>query len=203
MGDPKRNRKKFQRPSHPWQRARIEEEAILVRKYGLKSKKELWRLETMLSNVKNQAKRLIPLNTPQAKKEEELILKRLKHLGLLIDSAKLEDILGINISNVLDRRLQSIVHKKGISKTPKQARQFVVHQHISIGDKLMTSPNYIVSTSEENQILFVQTSPFIDPNHPELVNKKVVLNKKVESKKEEEKLPGEVTEKDLKPFEVE
>jgi len=41
MGDPKKTRKKYKTPIHPWQGARIEEERVLKRKYGLRSLEEL------------------------------------------------------------------------------------------------------------------------------------------------------------------
>ena len=41
MGNPKRHRKKYSTPAHPWQRARIEEERELSKEYGFKNKKEM------------------------------------------------------------------------------------------------------------------------------------------------------------------
>ncbi|MDP7610203.1 MAG: 30S ribosomal protein S4, partial [Candidatus Woesearchaeota archaeon] len=44
MGDPKKQRKKYSKPSHPWQTERIEVEKVLMKEYGLKNKKEIWRV---------------------------------------------------------------------------------------------------------------------------------------------------------------
>ena len=41
MGSPKKQRKKYSKPSHPWQKARIEEEKALKKEYSFKNKKEL------------------------------------------------------------------------------------------------------------------------------------------------------------------
>jgi hypothetical protein len=49
MGDPKKIRKKFSKPRHPWQKARIEEEKVLVIGFGLKNKREVYRLNAMIS----------------------------------------------------------------------------------------------------------------------------------------------------------
>ena len=40
MGDPRKLRKKYYPPSHPWQKIRIDEEKILMKDYGFKNKKE-------------------------------------------------------------------------------------------------------------------------------------------------------------------
>ena len=39
MGDPKKNRKKYQTPTTAWSKSRIEEEAVLVKEFGFKNKK--------------------------------------------------------------------------------------------------------------------------------------------------------------------
>jgi len=46
MGKPKFSRKKYETPSHPWQEDRIKAENELVKKYGLKNKKEVWKART-------------------------------------------------------------------------------------------------------------------------------------------------------------
>ena len=56
MGHPKKTRKKYKTPSHPWQKDRLEEEKILTKEYGLKNKKELWKGDSHLRKVKRQAK---------------------------------------------------------------------------------------------------------------------------------------------------
>ena len=62
MGDPSRNRKKFNSPGHPYQRTRLESELVLVGKYGLRNKRELWRARTKLGNYRAQARSLLALD---------------------------------------------------------------------------------------------------------------------------------------------
>jgi len=59
MGDPRKIRKKYQTPSHPWIKSRIDEEKVLTREFGTKNKKEIWKMETVLKNFKTQSKHLI------------------------------------------------------------------------------------------------------------------------------------------------
>ena len=59
MGDPRRLKKKYNTPQHPWQKTRIETEAVLRKEYGLKNKKEIWKMATQFKNFSDQAKRLI------------------------------------------------------------------------------------------------------------------------------------------------
>jgi small subunit ribosomal protein S4 len=175
MGDPKRHRKNFSTPKKAWEKERIDEEKELIKEYHFKNKQEIWKLDSKLRDFARQAKRLIALPAEQAEIEKIQLLNRLKKLGLLSESGDLDDVLGLSIKDLLDRRLQSVVFRKGLARTMKQARQFIVHEHILVGDKKITSPNYLVKTAEEGGVAFSQSSAFIDDMHPE--------------RKQEEKMP--------------
>ncbi|VVB81618.1 30S ribosomal protein S4 [uncultured archaeon] len=185
MGDPRKFRGKYSGPAHPWQAARIEEESLLVREYGMRTKRELWKVVSKLKSFKNQAKSLIALRTEQSKLEGKQLLARLNRLGLLPLTASLDDVLALTLKNLLDRRLQTFVFKKGLARTPLQSRQFIVHEHVFVGKKQVCSPCYLVPVSEEDQIGIIATSSLANPEHPERVTKKVVH----EVKKEEVKAP--------------
>lgn len=167
MGDPKKSRKKYQTPSHPWIRARIEEEAELVKEYGFKTKKEIWKIDSKLRNFARIAKKLIPRKDKQAEVETKQLLDKLTSLGLLEANSQLDKVLNINLKVLLERRLQSLVCRKGFAKTMGQARQFITHRHVSIGGKVITSPSYLVSKKEENGMQFLSTSALANPEHPQ------------------------------------
>ncbi len=154
MGDPRKHRKKYETPTHPWQKDRIDKEKIILKEYGLRNKKELWRSESRLRKFTTQAKKLISSTTKQAEKEKKDLLIKLFRYNLIEKDAKLEDVLNLSINNILDRRLQTIVYKKGLSHSQKQARQFITHRHITVNDKLVTIPSYLVSKDEEDKIGF-------------------------------------------------
>ncbi len=186
MGDPRKQRRKYNKPAHPWQAERINEERGIVKEYGIGNKKELWKQVSFLSRFKAKAKQLATAEGEQAEKEKQQMFERLTKYGLLQGTQDLGSILGLDIRDVLERRLQTIVQKKNLAKTAKQARQFITHQHIKIGEQTITSPSYLVTVEEEPQIQFSQTSQLVDEMHPERVQKQVENTKIVEEKTEED-----------------
>ncbi len=169
MGDPKKKRKKYQKPSHPWQKERIDEEKGITKEYGFRNKKEIWRMKSMLRTFINITRQLIADTTKQGEKEKIQLLNKLSSLGLITKTSKLEDVLNLTPKDIMERRLQTLVFRKGLAKTASQARQFIVHGHVSIGDKKITSPSYLVVTAEEPKINFSQLSQLASQDHPERV----------------------------------
>ncbi|MCA1818543.1 MAG: 30S ribosomal protein S4 [Halobacteriales archaeon] len=170
MGQPKFNRKHYDTPSHPWQGARIKAENEVKSKFGLKNKTEIWKAQTILRDIRGQARALVArtrtVSDTQAAKEAQLLIARLQRQGYLGDNATLNEVLGIDLERVLNRRLQSQVYLKGLARTPKQARQFISHGNIKIGDRRVTVPSYNVRRGEEELILIDPTAAIADENHP-------------------------------------
>ncbi len=170
MGDPKFSRAHFERPSHPWEAERIKTENELLKKYGLKNKKELWRSQYTLRRFRQRARELQALvrtGNKQAEKEREQLLKRLGRLGLLpLEGTTLDDVLSLDVEALLSRRLQTLTFLKGLAFTPRQARQFIVHGHVSIDGRRVTIPGYLVNRQEENVILYDERSPIANDLHP-------------------------------------
>lgn len=169
MGDPKFSRRKYVTPSHPWQGERIEREKELTKKYGLKNKTELWKVQSQLRTFRKRARKLQALvryDDKQAGKEMEELLKRLNKLGLLGEEATLDDILVLDAEALLSRRLQTMAYLKGLSYSQKHARQLVVHGHIAIGGKRVTVPGYFVKRLEEEGIDYIPNSPLANELHP-------------------------------------
>ena len=200
MGDTKKHRKKYNTPNHPWQKERIEEEKTLIKEYGLKNKKEIWKFTTMLKNFKAQAKKLVVSHSEQAEKEKENLLKRLYKYNLLEEGRGLASVLEISLKDVLERRLQTQLMRKGLARTVRQARQMITHSHIMVGDMKIDAPSYLVTVQEENRIAFAPNSNFFDAEHPERSgeSKPKATPKKVEVKKKEEP-EKKVEEKSEKP----
>mgnify|MGYP000424446651 CR=1 FL=1 len=167
MGDPKFPRKKYETPSHPWEAERIGREKEILHKYGLKNKREIWKAETFLRRIREQARRLLAMaGEEQAEKEKEKLLKRLAKLGILPENASLDDVLALTIEDILARRLQTLVYLHGLAKTPKQARQFIVHGHIAVDGRKVRVPSYLVEKEEEDKISYSYSSPLNDELHP-------------------------------------
>jgi small subunit ribosomal protein S4 len=184
MGDPKKLRKRYETPRHPWQASRISAEKQLTREYGLKNKKEIWKAQSLLRRFTNQAKALSTIKTEHQKHEKEQLIHRLVKLGLLKEGQDREDVLGLSVKNILDRRLQTLIFKKGLALTPKQARQFIVHGHISVNEQKITIPNYLVNIGEEDKIGYLPTSNLSDKEHPEIALIKEKYNKETREEKE-------------------
>ena len=170
MGQPKFPKKKYETPNHPWQGERIKEEHELRKKFGLKNKTEIWKAQSVLRSIRGQARGLISrgrnADDTQAHAEAKLLLQRLNREGYVQAEAGLNEVLGMDVERILNRRLQSQVYLKGMARTPKQARQFVSHGLVQIGDRRVTVPSYIVRREEEDQITFVPNAAVSDPDHP-------------------------------------
>ena len=160
MGDPRRQHKRYTTPRHPWQKDRIDAENKLTRQYGLRGKRELWKAETVLRNFRRQARRMLSASGDQAVKETQQMLARLQRLGLIKSEGTLDDVLGLGLENVLDRRLQTVVFKKGLAHTPLQARQLISHGHVDVEGRRVTVPSYLVSVEEEGGISHKPGSSF-------------------------------------------
>jgi small subunit ribosomal protein S4 len=170
MGDPKFSRRKYDKPTHPWQGDRIKMENELIKKYGLKNKKELWRAQSLLRRYRQRSRELqakVRYEDKQAKKEMEELLKKLGSLGLLpLEGASLNDVLSLDIEAILSRRFQTLAYVKGLAYSPKQSRQLIVHGHAAIGDRKVTIPGYYVKREEENLIRYSPESPLANDLHP-------------------------------------
>jgi len=191
MGDIKRLKKKYSRPMHPWSKTAIEQEAKLVKEYGLVKKKEIYISTTLLKKYKDIAKKLIADNTVQGKKEKQQMLEKLQRIGLISEGADVDQVLKLQIKDVLERRIQSIIFRRGYARSMGQARQFIVHRHVLVGNKEITSPSYIVGVAEQNAIVFKPKSNLSSADHPE----RVIIQK---ATKEEKK---EVAKEEVKPKE--
>ena len=167
MGDPRKARKKYAGPKKPWDKARLEDEAEIKKEYGTLNKKEIYRMRSLLKKFALQAKNLLSSSSNQAEQEKKSLLNKLHSFALVGADAQLDDVLALQLKNIMERRLQTVVYRKGLANTMKQARQFIVHRHIKIGIKPITSPSYIVSKDEESKLSFIEKSPFAKEDHPE------------------------------------
>ena len=144
----RKQHKKYSRPRKLFEKIRIEGENVLMNKYGLKNKKEIWRADFYIGRIRVQAKKLI---TASQEKQEEFIA-RLAKLGLIKSTSKIDDVLALTKESLLERRLQTLVLKKGLAKTIKSARQLINHRHILLNNDIVTIPSRIVLLEEENNL---------------------------------------------------
>ena len=142
----KRKHKTYSKPKRPFDKARIDEEALIKTEYGLKNKKELWKADAKINSIREKAKKLIPAS--EADQKEFFI--RLNKIGLKVDS--IADVLSLDKKSYLDRRLQTILVKKKLAKTTKEARQLITHKKVLVYKGVVNAPSYVVPIDLEDKI---------------------------------------------------
>ena len=168
MGDPKKQRKKYETPRHPWRKDQLDVELRLLGEYGLRNKRELWRYRTKLSEVRGIARSLLAKSGEERAKLQNEYLSKLSRVGLLPEQTDIDEVLDLDIKDLLERRLQTMVFRAGLAKSIHQSRQLVSHGHIMVGNRRVTVPSYLVSRREEPAIKYAPESPLSRPDHPAL-----------------------------------
>ena len=162
--------KRYETPNHPYQEDRIAQESELLGRYGLQNKEELWRAQSELRNYRREARRLIGEAQGDLAAAAEAggeFVESLQRTGILDETDAISDVLSLDETDVLERRLQTVVYRQGLANTPQQARQFVVHGHVTVDGARVTRPGYQVQVHEEDSVAFDETSPLEDELHPE------------------------------------
>lgn len=152
MGSPKRNRKKLQRPAAMWNKQRIEEEHRLRDAYGLKKLEELWKATSEIRRIKRNVRQV--LSGREGENVGREIIARLARYNVINSNAVLDDLLLLKPESLLERRLETMVYRKGLAKSFGQARQLITHGFIAINGKRITSPGYLVRSVEEGSISY-------------------------------------------------
>lgn len=173
MGDTKRKRKIFSIPRQLFDRARIDEENVLVKKYGLKNKREIWKAKSFISKFRRRAKSLIS-ETPE---EKRVFFDKLNKIGF--DIFDISDVLALTEEDLFKRRLQTFLFRKKMARTIKEARQLIVHKNVLVNGKIVNIPSFVVTKDLENKIT---------------VKKKIDGGKKKEKNEEETKIDEQKSE---------
>jgi len=146
MGHPKMMRKKYEKPKRPYDN--LEEEKKILKEFGLRRKKEIMKAETILRDFRRRARILQASRNPE---QEKIIIEKLKKIGL--DVKSLDDILKLTVYDILSRRLQTIVFKKGFGNSIKHTRQLIVHGNILIDGRKIMFPSFLVPVEMEEKII--------------------------------------------------
>jgi small subunit ribosomal protein S4 len=152
LGDPKKPKNKYSTPRHPWSSDQLSAELYLLGNYGLRNKKELWRAETELSRIRKQARSLLAAPPEIRERRSGFLIRRLYRMGLVGETASIDDVLSLKVEDLLERRLQSLVWRKGLAKSPYEARQLISYKKVYVGDRLVSRPSYIVQRAEEDAL---------------------------------------------------
>ncbi|MEN3048346.1 MAG: 30S ribosomal protein S4 [Candidatus Caldarchaeales archaeon] len=152
MGDPKRPRKTYETPRHPWKADRLTDELRLVGEYGLRNKRELWKAQAVLRKYRKIARSLFVLTGEERMRRESELIRTLAKYGLVSENATADDVLKLTVRDILERRLQTIVYRMGLARTVYHARQLIIHGHVAMGDQVVRVPGRLVEKGEEGSI---------------------------------------------------
>ena len=164
MGDPKRPKKKYieGKPKRLWNTDLLMSELRLVGEYGLRNKRELWLARALLRSIKHRARQILSAPMEVREEAEKRLKDRLFRMGLISDiNMPLDAVLALDVTAILERRLQTLVYRKGLARSIHEARQLIVHGHISINGVRIRSPGYLVPRSLEDGIGLAPTSRII------------------------------------------
>jgi small subunit ribosomal protein S9e len=166
----------FRKPNRPFEKERLEAEMKIVGQYGLKNKREVWRVQYYLEKVRAAARRLLTLEEKDPRRifEGEALLRRMTRLGLLNENERqLDYVLGLTISKMMERRLQTKVFKLQVARSMHHARVLIRQRHIRVGKQICDIPSFMVRVDSEKHIDFAMTSPF-GQGRPGRVKRKTV-----------------------------
>ncbi len=149
MGDPRRRHKKYREPKKRFELQRIKDEDALIKRYGLKNKKEIWKAEFKIGKIRKQAKSLI--NKPEGQIQ---LIKKLKLLGFKVNA--IDDVLALTKEDLLERRLQTVLVGKRLARTPRDARQLIVHKHVAVNNNIINIPSFIMPITLEDKITLIR-----------------------------------------------
>lgn len=141
-----RKKKNYVKPRQIYQAGRIKEENVLVKKYGLKNKREIWKTLAKVNYFRHRAKAL----ARSSNEEQEVFFGKLRAIGLKVDNTA--DALDLKVEDLLERRLQTIIAKKKLAHSSQHARQLVVHKKVLVNGKVMNAPSYLVPIKDEGSI---------------------------------------------------
>ncbi|PAV64900.1 hypothetical protein WR25_07456 [Diploscapter pachys] len=150
-------------PRRPFEKERLDQELKLIGEFGLKNKREVWRVKYTLAKVRKAARELLTLEEKDPKRlfEGNALLRRLVRIGVLTeDKMKLDHVLGLKVEDFFERRLQTQVFKLGLAKSIHHARVLIRHHHIRVRRQVVDVPSFIVRLDSQKHIDFSLQSPF-------------------------------------------
>merc|ERR1712224_452045 len=150
-------------PRRPFEKERLDAELKLIGQNGLKNKREIWRVRLALAKLRATARTLLTKDEkdPQRIFEGQALMRRMIRYGILDeDKQRLDYVLALKIEDFLERRLQTLVHKRGLAKSIHHARVLIRQKHIRVGRQIVDIPSFMVRVESQPHIEFSLTSPF-------------------------------------------
>lgn len=162
-------------PRRAFESERLDRELKLCGQYGLRCKREVWRVQLALAKVRHAARTLLTLSPDDPKRilEGTALLRRLTRLGLLPEDKQLLDfVLSLKIEDFLKRRLQTVIHTLGLAQSTHHARVLIRQRHFRVGKQMVNVPSFMVRTDSEKHISLMPTSALRGVKHGRCKKKK-------------------------------
>lgn len=118
-------------------------------------------MQITLAKLRKAARELLTLdeNDPRRIFEGSALMKRMYKYGLLNENEnKLDYILGLTLHRFMDRRLQTLVYRKGLAQSVHHARVLIRQRHIRLGKNLTNVPSVMIRVDQEKNIDFTANS---------------------------------------------
>jgi len=131
----------------------------VIGEFGLKNKKEVWRVQYILARIRKAARDLLTLEKDDPKRifEGESLINRMLRIGVLSKNEKsLDYVLDLKLIKFLERRLQTLVFKTKNAKSIHEARTLINQKKIVLNTgkrrQTVTIPSLIVRKENESHI---------------------------------------------------
>ncbi|KAK4689415.1 small subunit ribosomal protein S9e, partial [Tremellales sp. Uapishka_1] len=160
---PRKQSKTYKVPKRPYEAARLDAELKLAGEYGLRNKREIWRIQLTLSKIRRAARELLKLDDKDPKRlfEGNALIRRLVRIGVLDDARmRLDYVLALKTEDFLERRLQTQVFKLGLAKSVHHARVLIRQRHIRVGKQIVNVPSFVVRLDSQKHVDYSLTSPY-------------------------------------------
>ncbi|CCE72742.1 Piso0_000336 [Millerozyma farinosa CBS 7064] len=160
---PRTYSKTYTVPKRPFESARLDAELKLAGEYGLKNKREIYRIGYQLSKIRRAARDLLTRDEKDPKRlfEGNALIRRLVRIGVLSeDRMKLDYVLALQPEDFLERRLQTQVFKLGLARSIHHARVLITQRHIAVGKQIVNVPSFMVRLDSQKHIDFAHSSPY-------------------------------------------
>merc|ERR1712093_233459 len=150
-------------PKRAYDKERLDHELQMLGTYGLKNKREIRRVGLILSKVRAVARHLLTLDEKDPRRifEGQALMRRMIRYGILDeDKQRLDYVLALKIEDFMERRLQTLVFKRGLAKSIHHARVLIRQKHIRVGRQIVDIPSLMVRVESQPHIEFSLASPF-------------------------------------------
>lgn len=144
------------KPRKAFEKERLDQEIKICGEYGLRCKREVWRVQLVLARLRKRARDLLTLEENDQRRifEGNALLRRMFKFGLLNPESEngLDYVLSLTLHKLLERRLQTRILKGRLASSIHHARVLIYGKFIAVANQLCNVASYMVTVENENKI---------------------------------------------------